>query len=291
MVFGVCGNITKEKVRIVVSELIEWFKQHKVDFIIEKELFECLKFPQQINTSPLDELSENSDIVLSLGGDGTLLSTARSIGSSGVPLLGINLGRLGFLTEVVLDELYESLEDIINNNFTILERKVIEVSIKQQYEENTYYALNDLVIDRGGFSRVIKIKVWIDDEYLNTFLGDGAIIATPTGSTAYSLSAFGPILHPSVNCLIINPICPHSLGVRPVVIPDTSLIKLIPDSEEGVLNVSIDGQVNKQFKKGEKLEIFVRQADHRIKWIKHKNKTFYNLLRTKFNWGVDKRMY
>jgi len=167
---------------------------------------------------------------------------------------------------------------------------VIEAVIQQKDMYRTFYALNDIVVDRGGFSRVFRVDVFIDESLLNTYLGDGIIIATPTGSTAYSLSANGPIVDPTVSCMIISPICPHSLSVRPVVIPDDSTIRIVPYVEGKIITMSVDGQVSQQFSRDNGAEITVRKAKHKIRWIRHTKRTFYDLLRTKFNWGIDKRM-
>lgn len=289
MILGITGNTTKGMVQGVIPEVINWLSQRKVDFIVDSELIKLIKLPHPLHNAKLTDLVKKCDIVLAFGGDGTILSTARAVGASGVPILGINVGRLGFLAEVMIDEMYDRLEDILNNEYTILERMVIEAIVHHHDKMQTYHALNDVVVDRGGFSRVIRIDVYIDDEFLNTYLGDGIIIATPTGSTAYSLSALGPILMPTLNCMIINPICPHSLGVRPVVISDESKIRIVPHVEGKIVTVSVDGQLSLKFSKYEGGQIVIRKADYKIRWIRHKNRTFYDLLRTKLNWGVDKR--
>jgi NAD+ kinase len=292
MIFGITGNTTKGMIKGVIPELIAWLSQKQVDYIIDAELLKFMTLSSPVISEKLCNIGDKCDVVLAFGGDGTILSTARQVGASGVPILGINLGgRLGFLAEVMIDELYDSLTDILNEDYTILERLVLEAKIFQPELEKTCYALNDVVIDRGGFSRVIRIDVFIDNEYLNTYLGDGIIIATPTGSTAYSLSAYGPILLPTLDCMIINPICPHSLGVRPVVIPDDCEIRVVPHVEGKLITLSVDGQVSQQFSKNEGAEIYIRKAGHKIKWIRNKNRTFYDLLRTKLNWGADKRMF
>jgi NAD+ kinase len=292
MIFGITGNTTKEMVKGVIPELLNWLSQKHVDYIIDAELLKYIKLSLSAKSDELCLIGDLCDVVLAFGGDGTILSTARKVGASGVPILGINLGgRLGFLAEVMIDELYDSLADILNDDYTILERLVLEAKIHHQNSEKTNYALNDVVIDRGGYSRVIRVEVFIDNEYLNTYLGDGIIIATPTGSTAYSLSAYGPILLPTLDCMIINPICPHSLGVRPVVIPDECEIRIVPHIEGKIVTLSVDGQVSQQFSRNEEVEIVIHKAKHKIKWIRHKNRTFYDLLRTKLNWGADKRMF
>ncbi|HEX9972569.1 MAG TPA: NAD(+)/NADH kinase [bacterium] len=290
MTFGITGNTTKDRLKDVVPGLLSWLHQKNIDYILDSELAKFLKFDQTEPHGKLETIALRSDIILAFGGDGTFLSAARAVGVSNVPILGINLGRMGFLAEVTIDEIYESLEDILNAKYTILERMVIEAVIQQKDLYRTFYALNDIVVDRGGFSRVFRVDVFIDESLLNTYLGDGIIIATPTGSTAYSLSANGPIVDPTVSCMIISPICPHSLSVRPVVIPDDSTIRIVPYVEGKIITMSVDGQVSQQFSRDNGAEITVRKAKHKIRWIRHTKRTFYDLLRTKFNWGIDKRM-
>jgi NAD+ kinase len=290
MTFGITGNTTKDRLKEVVPGLLHWFHQKSVDYILDAELLKFLKLDESEPNGKLETIALDCDIILAFGGDGTFLSAARAIGASNVPILGINLGRMGFLADVTVDEIYESMEDILREQYTILERMVIEAVIHQKEMSRTFYALNDIVIDRGGFSRVFRVDVFIDQALLNTYLGDGIIVATPTGSTAYSLSAHGPIVDPTVSCMIINPICPHSLSVRPVVIPDDSAIRIVPYVEGQIITMSVDGQVSQQFSRENGAEITVRKADHKIRWIRHTNRTFYDLLRTKFNWGIDKRM-
>lgn len=292
MTFGITGNTTKTVVKSVIPDLVDWLNKKHVDYIIDAELLKYLKLSLAVKSNKLCLMGDQCDVVLAFGGDGTILSTARKVGASGVPILGVNLGgRLGFLAEVVIDELYDSLTDILNNDYTILERLVLEAKTHHQNSEKINYALNDVVIDRSGYSRVIRVEVFIDNEYLNTYLGDGIIIATPTGSTAYSLSAYGPILLPTLDCMIINPICPHSLGVRPVVIPDECEIRVVPHIDGKIVTLSVDGQVSQQFSRKEEVEIVIHKAKYKIKWIRHKNRSFYDLLRTKLNWGVDKRKF
>ncbi len=290
MIFGITGNTTKGMIKGVIPELIQWLDQHNCGYVIDADLVNSLSLASLVRTAKLSQLGSMCDVVLSFGGDGTILATARVVGASGVPILGVNLGgKLGFLAEVMIEDLYNCLSDILKGDYIILERLVLEARISQLSGEKVSYALNDVVVDRGGYSRVIRIDVYIDEEYLNTYLGDGIIIATPTGSTAYSLSAYGPILLPTLNCIIINPICPHSLGVRPVVIPDSCEIRVVPHIEGKIVTLSIDGQVSQQFTKNESATIYIHKANYKVKWIRTKNRTFYDLLRTKLNWGADRR--
>ncbi|MDZ7376295.1 MAG: NAD(+)/NADH kinase [candidate division KSB1 bacterium] len=290
MIFGITGNTTKGMIKGVIPELIQWLEQHNCSFILDVDLLNSLSLDSLVKSARLNEIGQMCDMVLAFGGDGTILATARVVGASGVPILGVNLGgKLGFLAEVMIEDLYHCLNDVLRGEYLVLERLVLETRISQSSGEKISYALNDVVIDRGGYSRVIRIDVYIDEEYLNTYLGDGIIIATPTGSTAYSLSAYGPILVPTLNCIIINPICPHSLGVRPIVIPDHCEIRVVPHLEGKIVTLSVDGQVSHQFTKNEGAAIFIHKANYKVKWIRAKNRTFYDLLRAKLNWGVDRR--
>lgn len=290
MIFGVTGNTTKGMIKGVIPELIQWLEQHNCGYILDADLVNSLSLVSVVKSARLNEMGQMCDVMLAFGGDGTILATARVVGASGVPILGVNLGgKLGFLAEVMIEDLYDCLSDVLRGDYIVLERLVLEARISQPSGEKVNYALNDVVIDRGGYSRVIRIDVFIDEEYLNTYLGDGIIIATPTGSTAYSLSAYGPILVPTLNCIIINPICPHSLGVRPIVIPDNCEIRVVPHLEGKIVTLSIDGQVSHQFTKNEGSAIFIHKANYKVKWIRAKNRTFYDLLRAKLNWGVDRR--
>lgn len=289
MTFGISGNTTKGVVKGVIPELLEWLKQRNISYCLDRELYNFLQLPYHVENDDLPSIAQKCDIVLAFGGDGTILSTARAVGAFGVPILGVNLGGLGFLTEVTLDELYPTLENIINSQYAIIERMVLKATVLHQDRKDTYYALNDVVVDRGGFSRVIRLDVSIDDKYLNTILGDGIIVATPTGSTAYSLSANGPILFPDVNCMVINPICPHSLSVRTVVIPSKSRVRIVPHPQESIVTLSVDGQVSQQFPKASSVEILLEKADYYVRWIQIESKNFHQLLRKKLNWGIDKR--
>ena len=289
MKLGIIGNTTKPIIQNIIPPLLDWLNKRKIDFIVEEKLFEYLQFsPGSILSCPIENLGKLCEIVLAFGGDGTILSTARAVGPTGVPILGVNLGGLGFLAEVAISELYDSIEDISKKQYTIIERMVLEAKIIDREHRQTFFCLNDIVIDKGSQSRLIQVKIFINEEYLTTYLCDGVIVATPTGSTAYSLSAQGPILAPDVNAIIINPICPHSLGGRPMVISDDNEIKIIPIVDKKKALLSADGQLEDRLKSDE--HIVVKKADYKVRWIQYKGNTFFNVLRTKLNWGLDKRM-
>ncbi len=289
MKFGIIGNTSKPMIDKVIPDLFNWLVQRKIPFVVEQNLLTHLGLSSQgIQGSSLESLGNACDVVLSFGGDGTLLSTARAVGRYGVPILGINLGRLGFLAEVAINELYECIEDILNNRYHVVERMVLKTQIFGRTHDPFFFSLNDLVVDRGGHSRLIQLDIHIDEVYLSSYLCDGVIVATPTGSTAYSLSAQGPILTPDVKAIVINPICPHSLGARPMVISEESVIKIIPHIQDREVLLSADGQEGDRLSFNE--YIIVKKADYKVKWIQHKGNTFFSILRTKLNWGIDKRM-
>ncbi|MCH8954779.1 NAD(+)/NADH kinase [candidate division KSB1 bacterium] len=287
MILGLTGNIDKASVKPLVTKFVKWLQKSGADFIVENELAEYLSLPKEsCPRSSLKNFFEKCQMVISFGGDGTILSTARAIGDSGVPILGVKMGGMGFLAELTPEELYASMEEILKGHYQIVKRMVLQVEVEGE-KTTRYHALNDLVFDKGAVSRVIHIKTFIDDEFLNTYISDGLIISTPTGSTAYSLAAGGPILLPSMNAIIINPISPHTLGARPVVIPDDKVVKIrIEYAPQNVL-LSADGQVSKELKQGQTATI--QKADYQIKLVSYRGRSFYDVLRAKLNWGEDIR--
>jgi NAD+ kinase len=226
------------------------------------------------------------DLVVSIGGDGTFMRSARMFINSKSPIFGINRGRLGFMTEFNPDEYERHLENIILGDFTTSEKTVMEVVHNLKKGNTSSYFINDGVMSKGAFSRAIVTELFIDDVFFNRFSGDGLIISTATGSTAYSLSAGGPIISPAANGVcIINPVCPHSLATRPVVIPSSSIIRARILSDVKNLLLTIDGQEAIEFSCGD--EILFRESDKKMKLIVHPEKDFYHILREKLNWGRD----
>jgi NAD+ kinase len=231
----------------------------------------------------IQDLTISCDCILAMGGDGTMLSAARIIGNSEKPLVGINLGGLGFLTGISVETLFEKMERILLGDYTIEKRMVLDVHVIGNGDGKTYFALNDVVLDRGGSPRVIRADVTIDGQFFNTYISDGIIVSTPTGSTAYSLSAWGPIVVPSLESIILNPICPHSLTARPTVIPATSkvILKVQPGDSNSLL--SVDGQENIYISPGTEVEIL--KGDFYIHFISFSENCFFDLLRKKLQWG------
>lgn len=233
------------------------------------------------NFLPAGALAAASDLILSFGGDGTLLSTARKVGRRQTPILGVNLGGFGYLAEISLERLYPRIEELLSGAFRIEDRMVLACRVNEA--PDLYYALNDVVIDKGAFPRVVRIRTTIAGRYLNTYTGDGLIIATPTGSTAYSLSTGGPIVEPALNALIVNPISPHTLADRPMVIGADQEIEAKVEGGHDDLVLSTDGLVVKKLKIGDR--VIVHRADFVVKLALFRDKYFYDILREKLKWG------
>ena len=288
MTFGIIANITKKIVIDIVPPLLEWLKEKNIDFYVCSDLKKLDGFPtKNIPFGSSEELSKKCDMVFAFGGDGTFLSVARAVGRTNVPILGVNLGGLGFLAEVRTEELYSAIEKILAGEYDIIERMVIRATLLER-PEHQYFALNDVVIDKGGSPRLIQIKTHVDGSFLHTYLADGLIIATPTGSTAYSLSANGPIVIPTMKLFIINPICPHSLTARPLVVPAESVVHtMVETADSKKAHLNIDGQVICALKDGETVEICA--ADYKVQWVATRYQSFYDVLRTKLNWGEKLR--
>ncbi|RLF56852.1 MAG: NAD(+) kinase, partial [Thermoplasmata archaeon] len=225
------------------------------------------------------------DWLVVLGGDGTLLGAARRIGRYGVPILGVNLGGLGFLTGIPLDRLYPAIEMMIEDGLEVESLVMIEAQVLREGEEVCrFQVLNDVVINKGTLARIIDLDVSINDEFLTTFRADGLIISTPTGSTAYNLSAGGPILYPTMEAFILTPICPFTLSNRPIIIPDTARIQLNmrKESEEPVI-LTFDGQVGFALHYGDR--VFLYKSDEKIRLLRPPDHSYFRVLRTKLMWG------
>ncbi len=231
------------------------------------------------------ELAENIDLLVSLGGDGTMLGVARFIGERQVPVLGVNLGSLGYLTEFTRDELFPVLEELREGSFFLDQRMLLDVKlVRNDQVIVSNRALNEAVINLGSTVRMIELECRIDGMFVNSFRADGMILATPTGSTAYSLSAGGPIVHPSMSAILLTPICPHTLSNRPVVVPGDSLVDLIfPEANDGVL-LTIDGQVQINLQAGDQVTVLRSQTTFDL--VRPRNRNYFEVLRRKLKWGT-----
>jgi len=229
------------------------------------------------------DLPTRSDIVVAMGGDGTILRAARIVGSTGKPILGVNLGRLGFLAGAAPEELEESLERLLSGEYAAEDRMALEAELGGR----RVFALNEIVIEKGVLAHMVQVKTWISEERISSFFGNGLIVATPTGSTSYSLSAGGAILHSSMEALIVTPICPHSLSLRPVVVPGNQTITAQVTAEHTDIMLTADGQTVAPVAPEEKVS--VRRAPFPVRMINLQGLSFYELLRRKLDWSVDRR--
>lgn len=231
-----------------------------------------------------DRLAAACDLIIVIGGDGTLLSVARDIGASRTPILGVNLGSLGFLTEVPLTEITGALEGILAGRYRIQKRMRLQAEIVRDGQVIAHHELlNEVVLNKSALARVLDIHVEVNARSMTTFRADGLIVSTPTGSTAYSLSAGGPIVDPSMDAIILCPICPHTLTNRPVVAPDTSKVSLSLVGNHGDVYVTIDGQVGSPFLPGDTIEI--AKSRHPVHLIRLPGKDYFEVLRQKLKWG------
>ncbi len=279
-----CGIITKRNKPEALSltgEIAAWLSARGIKVLVEKEVAEKIGHPDHVDR---DEIPSRADLLIVLGGDGTLLSVARLSRVESIPVLGINLGGLGFLTEISKEETFPVLEKILAGEFETEQRLMLKATIYRQGEIiGASNVLNDIVINKGVLARIIDLETCIDGAYLTTFKSDGLILATPTGSTAYSLAAGGPIVYPSLNSIIVNPICPHTITNRPLVVPDTATVKVILKTADQNVHITLDGQVGMPLQGGDVVE--VNKAAGHIQLIRSPYKTYFELLRTKLRWG------
>jgi NAD+ kinase len=278
---GVIANLQRHGAEDVLDRLTGWCSKHDVPLCLCDEMRATDVDPKLI--VPRDTLTEKSDVILSMGGDGTLLATARLVGDSGVPILGINIGSLGFMTEQTPHDLEDTLRRITEDDYNIQERMVLEAAIADSAKDEKYYALNDIVIGRTDI-RMINLALYSNDDYICSYAADGLILSTPTGSTAYSLAAGGPILNPEMDAVIATPIAPHSLASRPLVFDSKEVLSLEITSDTDVAVVTIDGQVSKRLKNGDRVR--VRKAHYYARLVRFPENSFYHVLRSKLHWGV-----
>ncbi len=291
MKIGIVANTTKPALSETLNDLLAYLKKKKLQVVCTQTLYEWVKkrFDKKLLATiehvTDKEFVKQSDIIIAFGGDGTMLSTARLVGKSGKPLLGVNLGKLGFLAEVSIDETHQCIDEIIKGNYLIEERMILEATCVT--DGTKFYALNEIVVDKGASPRVIELETYVNDDYMVTYSADGIILNTPTGSTAYSLASGGPIVNPMSNVITINPVAPHTLSARPVIVPDTSIIKVNVKADGKKAHITADGQVEQFFETP--AQFIIRRAEYTIKLIKRKKRTYYDLLRTKLQWGKDIR--
>jgi len=267
-------------------ELSAWLDERGINLIVKshEETEKTDSSRCGIEAVELEIFQAQADLIVVLGGDGTMISTARLIGNRKVLVLGINYGSLGYLTEFRIEEMFGALENILAGEYEIDQRVMLEVEHRRDGETlETGRVLNDLVINKSALARIIEIDVELDNLFVNSFRADGLIVSTPTGSTAYNLSAGGPIIYPSMNAVVLTPICPFTLTNRPIVVPDTAAINLkLKNENEGVV-ITLDGQIGYQMKTGDTVSI--RKSRTNFNLIKPPNRNYFDVLRNKLKWG------
>ncbi|MEA3503652.1 MAG: NAD kinase [Bacteroidota bacterium] len=285
------GKILKKESIPYLQMLVDKLEDVGVHLLIYKPFYKVIEKNVSIKSqfslfSGYKDLVNNVDYLFSIGGDGTLLETITLIRDSNTPVLGINLGRLGFLSSVSKDEISAAVEQVMQNKYSIEERTLLQLNYKENNFGDINYALNELSIHKSEAYSMLTIKVNVDGKYLNTYWADGLIIATPTGSTAYSLSNGGPILTPDSKNFIITPIATHNLTVRPIVIPDSSVVTILVQGRNNNFNLGLDSRYNF---KDKPVELEVRKSSVNLKLIKLQNESFFTTIRKKLNWGLDNR--
>ncbi|MGH7279869.1 MAG: NAD(+)/NADH kinase [Candidatus Rokuibacteriota bacterium] len=266
----------------VVAGLVDWLGKRNLAVALEKETAELVPGTAATAVTKAD-LPTQVDLMIVLGGDGTLLSMARAVGDVGVPLFGVNLGDLGFLTTTTRDEMYTALEALLSGRMAVEERMMLRARVRRGGERLAeHVALNDVVIMKSAMSRIINLAVSVDGQYASAYRADGLIISTPTGSTAYNLSAGGPILFPVMDAVVLTPVCSHTLTNRPIVLPGTLGIDVTLLADQQVM-LTLDGQVGVELIEHDVVE--VRQAAPRIRLVRFPSRDFFSVLRTKLKWG------
>ncbi len=291
MKVAIYGTYDVEKSKEPIEELLGYLMSNNFEVIVEHSFSKAIKMKTKIKQNfdefcDFEDLNNRFDVMITIGGDGTILKAVTFVRHLNIPILGINTGRLGFLATVQKTQIKEAIDALINKNYTINERDLLKVTTNNA-DFNVYnFALNEVAINRKDSTSMIVINTYIDDEFLTSYWADGLIIATPTGSTGYSLSCGGPVMTPSSKSLLVTPIAPHNLNVRPVVIPIESKIKLQMSGRNNQFLLSLDSRI---FTVEEHTEIYIEKADFKIKMIQLNNQSFINTLRQKLLWGSDTR--
>jgi NAD+ kinase len=264
-----------EKIKIIVEEEFNIFLQNSIRFSTGIETFDSY-----------ESLRNNADFLFSIGGDGTLLKAVTFVRESYIPIMGINTGRLGFISSISADQIDDAINDILRENYQISERTLLELKTNNNLFKVKNFALNEVAISKKDTSSMVRVDAYIDDRFLNTYWADGLVVSTPTGSTGYSLSCGGPIIMPGTNNIIITPNAPHNLNVRPIVINDRSIIKLKVEDRDQLALVSLDSR-SRAFDSD--TELIIKKADFKIRLIQPQNNSFTSTIRSKLMWGLDKR--
>jgi len=279
---GIISRPRRSDLCVVVPPLLKWLEERGIQTLLDEETANCL--PNGAKGLTRQKVADSSELLLVLGGDGTLLAAARLAAPRGIPVLPINMGSLGFLTNFTLQELHPALDNTLEGRFSLSERVLISVDLERAGKViDTQRVLNEVVINKGALARMIELELIIDGDFVCRYRADGLIVATPTGSTAYSLSAGGPIVHPTVESFVITPICPHMLSDRPLIIRDSSTVEMKLSGNTESVFLTLDGQ------RGIPLQptdiVRARRAKEMLKLIQPTRKSYFEILRNKLKWG------
>ena len=275
----VCKRNNEDAVRIAKT-IVDSFGQ-ECDILVDDVAAKTMHYDK---TFELEHVGEDTDLIIILGGDGTLLSASRHLKGRDVPILGVNLGGLGFLTETSVEELPSMLKNVIKEDFDVSKRIMLLVTVKRGQDHVFEFSiLNDAVITKDALARIIDIETYVNDEYLTTYKGDGLIFSTPTGSTGYSLAAGGPLIYPSLTNIIVTPICPHMLTNRPIILPEGVTARAVLSSKDEKVLLTIDGQIGFPLEYGD--EVIVKKSPYSASLVKSSSKGYFEILRTKLKWG------
>jgi len=279
---GLVVNYEKDKAREIACKIIDWLVSKKLKVYIEGNMGK--EIGKEDLNCPTEKFLKNVNLIISLGGDGTLLRAARLAATEDIPVFGVNLGGLGFLTQIGNDDIEISLEKIYQGKYSLDERMMLSCVVKRREKEiKKFTALNDVVIGKGAFARIICLATYVNNDYVISYSADGLVVSTSTGSTAYSLSAGGPIVNPNINSIILTPICPHTLSARPLIISENDQVKIKLELSEEEVMVTIDGQEGFTLKA--KDEVIIKKSGHKAQLITFKEKSFYAILREKLRWS------
>jgi len=290
MVIGIIPNTRKENIDDILNEIVSFLEKNSIQYFISKTAYDISnKIKDNFDKSlflDANELIEKSEVVISIGGDGTLLNAAYKTRKSETPIAGVNFGKLGFLAEYDISKIEDLILDIKSGNYIIEKRPALS-AISSDPNESKLYAINDIVIDKGPWPKMIEITIKVDGTYVSTFSADGLIIATPTGSTGYSLSTGGPIVNPDAKVILLSPISPHTLTMRPLVLSDDQDIEISANSLHKSIQVNCDGQRAYQFETPVSFEI--KKSSVSLNLLHAKSFDYFSVLRDKLFWGLDIR--
>ena len=290
MKIGIVGNLGKKELAGAVKDFLGYLQESAVRYVVEENIASLIAehgLPQDpAKVGSLGQCVESADILVAFGGDGTILSAARRAGAIGTPVLGINLGKLGFLAEVAPQEMKEAIRDLMEKRYVIEERSVLQGE-SAQLGGRMLHAVNDIVIAKGRSPRIISLDVHVDGSFAVTCRGDGIILSTPTGSTAYALSNGGPIVIPGSAVFGLTPISPHSLSGRPLIVPDNSVVTILGSSDGEEFLISADGQ--EEAVVSQPLRIEIRKAGFNLRLVRRTTRSYFDVLRAKLLWGTDLR--